>query len=366
MSSSTNIAPGKALISIASNDIGGRYYQYTLSDGSTGEIPVAVFELLEIDNSSLPALIDTELLIRSIGVNNVKLTDLVTQIATKADVDFVKKLSQQKLNITKFTDFIHKAATVDLVEELLAGKADVENTQAALDSKVDKNSVYTIDEFHRVLFQFIGAKGVRTIRERDALEYAVNPFVWVLDASGDPSPSVQSPAFYKWNGTHWVYIGTIGHFVSGDGGSVDLGNYYTIQEINRILGDLVPSINSSEDIGKVITVGLETVDGNPVYKYVLADPKEFDPSVLENAITVVRETVDGHSSVLRSHSDTLVSHETRIETLENSSGSGDVDLTPITNRLTAAENRLTTVEETLGHVNTEVSNILNEEFDSEV
>lgn len=366
MSSSTNIAPGKALISIASNDIGGRYYQYTLSDGSTGEIPVAVFELLEIDNSTLPALIDTESLIRSIGVNNVKLTDLVTQIATKADVDFVKKLSQQKLNITKFTDFIHKAATVDLVEELLAEKADVENTQTALDSKADKSSVYTIDEFHRVLFQFIGAKGVRTIRERDALEYAVNPFVWVLDASGDPSPSVQSPAFYKWNGTHWVYIGTIGHFVSGDGGSVDLGNYYTIQEINRILGDLVPSINSSEDIGKVITVGLETVDGNPVYKYVLADPEEFDPSVLENAITVVRETVDGHSSVLQTHSDTLASHETRIETLENSSGSEDVDLTPITNRLTAAENRLTTVEETLGYVNTEVSNILNEEFDSEV
>ena len=70
--------------------------------------------------------------------------------------------------------------------------------------------------------------------------------------------------------------------------------------------------------------------------------------------------------MLQTHSDTLASHETRIETLENSSGSEDVDLTPITNRLTAAENRLTTVEETLGYVNTEVSNILNEEFDSEV
>ena len=255
------IAPGKVLVYKQKIDTGNVLYQYKLSDGTVGEIPTAVIEMMQINVNTLPVVIDAELLIKSINNSKTKITDLVAAMAQKADIDFVKKLGQTKLSVGKFIEFIKTVALTEYVDAALENKADLSSTITALQNKADKNSVYTIDEFHRVLFQFIGAKGVRTIQERNALEYGVYPFVWVLDASSDATPGVKSPAFYKWSENHWVYIGTIGNFIGGGSGGDCNCEPVDLTEINEAIRGLQSLTNNlstsvaeqSERIGTIET-----------------------------------------------------------------------------------------------------------------
>ena len=405
MSTSTDIAPGKILLSIVDNGGGNNFYQYTMYDGTTGIVPVTVMESMNILENELPVLIDTDVFVKAIDLNKTKITDLVIQMSNKADTEFVKKLNQQKLNISKFTEFLGKAATIDAVDEMLSHKADSGEMEIALNNKADKSSVYTIDELHSVLFQFIGARGVRTIQERDALEYAINPFVWVLDASGDPDPVVESPAFYKWNSNHWVYIGTIGHFITGGGGggSVDLSNYYNKGQVDRIIqaeaesrsiadAETVDQLNIHIESVQVIS-GLVYSHENDIVQLkektslhdscineINSSLDDIDSSIdsanasidrIDSSVTNIGSSINVIHSSIDAADSSIANHEDRISSLEeNGTGGGEqVDLTPINGRLddveqrlSAAESTLESVEDTLGHLDTGVTTLLSEEF----
>ena len=427
MSVFADLAPGQALIlsNVRDNVV---HYKFRLYSGEEGDISPSTVTSLGLDIRALPVVINTEQLISVLYGNTVEFSNIMVNLMQKADTDFVKKALQTRVSIDKFREFIAKVPLTETYNSALSNKADLEYVNTALGEKVDRGQVYTIDKIHEILLQFLGARAVYDIAERDALEYAIYPFVWVLDASGDSNPNVKSPALYKWNGNHWVYLGTVGDFGTGGGG--DFSNYYTSSEIDALLAQLVPGINGAEDNGKVITVALTTVNGVSKYKYVLADVQPFDASELQSDIALLKgnvnqisnrvsvhdssiatnqnnisdlaqqvsdnatainqeaedrqladtalvSEVDNIKSVvaefktqtnasLSSHEQTLQNHDTRITALEQSPGGSEVDLTPITNRLTAVEGRLTTVEETLGYVNTEVSGILSNEFDQEV
>lgn len=377
MSVFADLAPGQALIlsNVRDNVV---HYKFRLYSGEEGDISPSTVTSLGLDIRALPVVINTEQLISVLYGNTVEFSNIIVNLMQKADTDFVKKALQTRVSIDKFREFIAKVPLTETYNSALSNKADLEYVNTALGEKVDRGQVYTIDKIHEILLQFLGARAVYDIAERDALEYAIYPFVWVLDASGDSNPNVESPALYKWNEDHWVYLGTVGDFGTGGGG--DFSNYYTSSEIDALLAQLVPGINGAEDNGKVITVALTTVNGVSKYKYVLADVQPFDASELQSDIALLKGNVNQISNRVSVHDSSISmnqnsisdltrqvsDHDTRITALEQSSGGSDVDLTPITNRLTAVEGRLTTVEETLGYVDTEVSGILSNEFDQEV
>ena len=331
MSANTDISPGQALVYSVTKDDQVEY-RFRLYNGEEGEASLPVIQSLDLDILALPVVVDVNKLAMALFNSSVTLSEFALQMMQKADTNFVKSAVQTRVSINTFRDFIAKVAMSDTVNLELLKKADLEYVNSALHGKVDRGQVYTINELHRVLMQFLGARGVYNIAERDALEYGMYPFVWVLDASDDDAPNVESPALYKWNVNHWIYLGTVGNFGFGSG---DFSNYYTKQEVDRLLAALLPSITSADDIGKVICVAREIVSGNVIYKYVLA-PIDFSR---------IEQRLDHHDALHDNHNARLSNHEGRITALENTQGGGSsVDLSPILTRLSSAENRLDTDE----------------------
>lgn len=463
MPGNTDISLGQALIySVTEGD--KIFYRFKLYNGEEGKISLPVIESLSLNILALPAIVTTDNLALAMYKDDIVHSEVLLELIQKADTNFVKKLIQTRVSIDRFRDFVAKAATTDVVTQELLKKADLEYVNSALHGKVDRGQVYTIDKVHEVMMQFIGSRAVYNIASRDSLEYGMNPFVWVIDASDDTSPFVQSPALYKWNKNHWVYLGTVGNFGSGN---VDFSNYYTKAEIDSFLTNVLPVITGDDDIGKVVTVSYEYENGQPVYKYVLSEVQSgtVDTSALEQlirdesiareqgdtalsinidqrcnaivtdtqrAITTLQTSIQGAESRLNTHDEritaleanqgnvdfssiialigeeatfreqadeglgqsivavsehlttsfndmvarvgeyhnairveldgtqtTVNDHENRISLLEDQSGGGDQDLSPIYARLDA-------IESTLGSVNTKVTTILVDEFDQEV
>lgn len=390
----SDISPGQALIySVVRNN--NLEYKFKLYNGEEGNASLSVLDFLKLNAQALPAVVSIDLLTTALYKNSVSASEVLTHLMQKADTEFVKKLVQTRVSIDRFREFVAKVPTIQTVTTELLKKADLEYVNSALGQKVDRGQVYTIDQIHEVLLQFLGSRAVYNIAERDALNYAMNPFVWVMDASDDTDPNVKSPALYKWNIDHWVYLGTVGDFASG-GGSADLSNYYTIPQVDALLALVLPPISGAEDEGKVMAVTVETVSGQQVYKYTLKSLPQIDLAYLEEAIaSEVRDRVSADNNLqnqINTHGDIIVSVrsdmdgvisslneeatargtkdselESRIVDLENRpSGGESTDLTPITDRLTALEGRMSTVEDTLGYVNTSITNILTEEFGQEV
>lgn len=322
-----DIAPGQALIfSILRNN--NTEFMFRLYDGEEGVIPLSVISYMGIDVQALPVVITTEQLTASLYKCTVDFPEVLISLMQKADTEFVKKLIQTRVSIDRFREFVAKIPLTETLSGTLDTKADLEYVNSALREKVDRGQVYTIDELFDVLMKFLGSKVVHDIAERDALDYAIYPFVWVIDPSDDTTPGIEAPAFYKWNLNHWVYLGSLGSFIGG-GGDVDLSDYYTKEEVDSKVQEEA-STRADADIA-------------------------FNASLASQGAKI--DALEG----------TATNHDERITVLENSQGSGgEVDLTPITNRLTAVEGRLTTVENTLGYVDTEVSTLLSEEFNQEV
>lgn len=230
MSELTDVSPGKVLIYSDSNN-DGTFYKFKLDNGEEGMISSPIVESLGLDDNSLPALINVGEFVSVLYSSEKNVTQFLTQLIQKSDINFVKNLVQNYVPLSKFRKLVADVAMSDTVNSELSKKADLGYVNGMLQYKADRNQVYTIDELHGVLLQFLGARGVRNIAERDSLEYGVYPYVWVLDASADTSSYVRSPALYKWNVNHWIYLGTVNSFDSGGGsGNVDLSNYYTKQE----------------------------------------------------------------------------------------------------------------------------------------
>lgn len=319
MSVLTELTPGQALIhSIVRDNI--VQYKFKLYSGEEGDISLSTITSLGLNVGALPAVITTEQLISVLYGNTVEFSKVLVNLMQKADTDFVKKAIQTRVSIDKFREFIAKVPLTESYNNALANKADLEYVNTALSGKVDRGQVYTIDKIHEVLLQFLGARAVYDIAERDALEYGMYPFVWVLDASDDSDPNVMNPALYKWNVNHWVYLGTVGNFISCEGGSgnVDLSNYYTISEVDALINQLVPDINGAADNGKVITVALESVNGQPVYKYVLSNVPTFDSSALEEQISLTNERVNQLGVDVAANASQIESNRTDISNLTQS------------------------------------------------
>lgn len=234
MSELTDVSPGKALIY---SDSSGTeiLYKFKLENGEESVISSAIVESLGLDIDSLPVLINVDKLVSVLYSSEKDISQFLKQLIQKSDINFVKNLAQNYVPLSKFRKLLAEVAKSDTVNMELSKKADSEYVNAALQYKVNRDQVYTIDELHRVLVQFLGARGVRNIAERDSLEYGVYPYVWVLDASDDTDPQVKSPALYKWDRNHWIYLGTVNDFDSGGGSgggsvNIDLSNYYTKQE----------------------------------------------------------------------------------------------------------------------------------------
>lgn len=298
MPGNTDISLGQALIySVTEGD--KIFYRFKLYNGEEGKISLPVIESLSLNILALPAIVTTDNLALAMYKDDIVHSEVLLELIQKADTNFVKKLIQTRVSIDRFRDFVAKAATTDVVTQELLKKADLEYVNSALHGKVDRGQVYTIDKVHEVMMQFIGSRAVYNIAARDSLEYGMNPFVWVIDASADTSPFVQSPALYKWNKNHWVYLGTVGNFGSGN---VDFSNYYTKDEIDSFLTNVLPVITGDDDIGKVVTVSYEYENGQPVYKYVLSEVQggTVDTSALEQLIrdeSVAREQGDTALSI---------------------------------------------------------------------
>ena len=344
MSVNTDISPGQALVySVTEDD--NIEYMFRLYNGEEGKISLSVIESLNLNILALPAVVSTDSLAEAMYGGHVSLSEVLLQVIQKADTNFVKKVVQQRVSIDRFRAFVAKAAMSDTVNLEFLKKADKEYVDTALHGKVDRGEVYTIDKIHEVMMQFLGARAVYNIKERDSLEYGLYPYVWVLDASDDNSSYVENPALYKWNKTHWVYLGTVGNFGSG---TVDFSNYYTRAEVDELVRHLLPEIVGNEDVGKAITVSYEFVNGQPVYKYVLSEIQtgQVDTSELERKIQEEAET-----------------RETTDRGLAEAITSADQRLTEAINNVEA---RLTIVENTLGHADDIVTTILTDEFGQEV
>lgn len=248
----TDVSPGKVLIYSDSNK-DGTFYKFKLDNGEEGMLSSPIIKSLGLDDDSLPALINVGDLVSVLYSSEKNVTQFLTQLMQKSNIDFVKNLAQNYVPLSKFRKLVADVAMSNTVNSELAKKANLDYVDGMLQYKADRTQVYTIDELHDVLIQFLGARGVRNIAERDSLEYGVYPYVWVLDSSADTSPYVKSPALYKWNRNHWIYLGTVNSFDSGGGsGNVDLSNYYTKQEADSkfctidSLADILARLGSVE------------------------------------------------------------------------------------------------------------------------
>lgn len=383
-----DISLGQALIySVTEGD--QIFYRFKLHNGEEGKISLPVIESLSLNILALPATVATDDLALAMYKDDVVHSEVLLELIQKADTNFVKKLIQTRVSIDRFRDFIAKAATTDVVTQELLKKADLEYVNSALHGKVDRGQVYTIDKVHEVMMQFIGSRAVYNIAARDSLEYGMNPFVWVIDASDDHSPFVKSPALYKWNKNHWVYLGTVGNFGSGN---VDFSNYYTKEEIDSLLDVVLPEITGDEDVGKVISVSYEYVNGQPVYKYVLSEVQSgtVDTSALEQQIrdeatareqgdTALSAMIDQRCSAIITDTQSAINvlrtsvqdaasrldtHDDRITTLEQNQG--NVDFSPVialigeeaTNRERADESIQQSIVEVTNRLTTDFNNMV--------
>ena len=201
MPNMADISPGQALIfSVVENN--NTECKFRLYNGEEGYISSSVLDFLELSLLALPAVVTVDRLTSAMYRNSVSVSDVLVQLMQKADTEYVKKLIQGRVSIDRFREFIATTPSLETMNVELLKKADLDYVNSALHEKVDRGAVLTVDELYTVLLQFLGARAVYDIADRDALEYGTNPFVWVLDASDDDDPKVKSPALYKWNKTN--------------------------------------------------------------------------------------------------------------------------------------------------------------------
>lgn len=213
----TNIVTSQVMIFKSTDAEGNEIYNYRLADGSEGEISLAILNFIGVSPSRLPVTVEASELFTVLNREFVTVGEFTLAISGKAELAYVKAALATKVSGRQFSELKSKIVFIDEFTSAMSKKANLDQMVEALEKKAFLNDVYTRDEVHEVLMSFIGATSVRDIATRDALEYGMHPFVWVLDATDDPNPNVKSPALYKWQKEAWVYLGTVGDFSSGEG-----------------------------------------------------------------------------------------------------------------------------------------------------
>ena len=129
-----------------------------------------------------------------------EVTDLLSSIASKASLEYTNLLFSSRLGKADFLEILKTLAKKSEVNEAFSIKANAEETQTALGLKANRSEVYSISETISLLEAFVGAKVVRTIAERDALETGIYRYIWVLDPSADAEiEEKEFPALYMWH-----------------------------------------------------------------------------------------------------------------------------------------------------------------------
>lgn len=319
----SSIVQGQAVIFSVQFSNGDTGFKYRLSNNEEGDLSPSLLAMLDVDQYSLPTVIDVNKLLKVIDRTSVTASQLALAVANKADLDTLKSAISSRVSKQIFSEVFGKTIKLDEFIAAMAGKANLSDMVTVLNSKASVASVYSKSEIHQLLLSFIGAASVPDIQTRDSLDYGMYPFVWVHDASADPNPSVKSPALYKWESTAWVYLGTIFDF--GEGGPVDL------TEVFARLNDETQQRESADSAIITRISGLEeSVNTNNAAINSRVDTEIADR---EDAINAVNERIDGLDLT--------------------------VDLTPL-------ETRVAALESELGLSNQTVSNILKTEFDREV
>lgn len=148
-------------------------YQYKLSSGSTGSIPVAYVKALGLSDTDLPALVYQTDLLKCLNNTFDSVSDPRSALYQKATRAYEKHLDIQKLNKSAFLKELTYLAT--------------------------KDELFTKEEMIEILQAYVGAIVVEDIASRDSLELESTQYVWVLDPTGDSGVTTIRPTLYKWN-----------------------------------------------------------------------------------------------------------------------------------------------------------------------